>query len=322
MDGIYANGAGPMTILQMLVIARWIHFTAVFTLFGSAFFWFYAGERPSPVGADDLPASRRATATLLRVAAPVAAISGIVWLAGILANMANGFKDVLDLPTLRLFFMETQFGTVAFLRLILLAVAALVSLSPWRGRAWFSAQLHIGAMLLINQAWLGHASEGGAGPYGALMIIAYSLHVLAVAAWVGGLPPLLFALIEQGAERGLAARQRMLDLCRRFSRMGIVAVALACATGLANAGFRTGFSLEKLLHTDYGDVLLAKAGVVAMMLALAGYNRFVAMPRLSAAAPEQPVNSGALRSSIAIELILGILALGAAAVLGVTPPPQ
>jgi putative copper resistance protein D len=234
-------------------------------------------------------------------------------MAGILANIANGFGDVFDLPTLRLFLLETPFGTVAILRLILLASAVLVSLWPGRNRAWFSALLHIGALLLINQAWLGHAAEGGAGPYGALMIATYNLHVLAVAAWVGGLPPLLFALIEQGF------RERKLILCQRFSWMGIVAVALAVPTGLANAGFRTGFSLERLLHTDYGDVLLAKAGVVAAMLALAAYNRFVAMPDL---AKPDPTPKNRLRASVAAELLLGILALGAAALLGVTPPPQ
>jgi len=29
------------------------------------------------------------------------------------------------------------------------------------------------------------------------MVTVYSIHVIAAAAWVGGLPPLLFALVEQ-----------------------------------------------------------------------------------------------------------------------------
>ena len=33
-----------MTIFAFLVIARWIHFAAVFILFGGALFWLYAGS--------------------------------------------------------------------------------------------------------------------------------------------------------------------------------------------------------------------------------------------------------------------------------------
>lgn len=317
-----AGGGGLTTIFRVLVIARWIHFASVFTLFGSALFWFYVGDRLWSAGPAGLPRSIRATAKLLRVAAPIAAISGVAWLAGVLANMTSGFGNVFDMATLRLFFMETQFGTVAILRLILLAIAVLISVLPWRNRAWFSALLHIGALLLINQAWLGHAAEGGSGLYGAVIITTYSIHMLATAAWVGGLPPLIFTLIEQGAVFGQAARERILDLCGRFSSMGMFAVALAVLTGLANAGFRTAGAFEKLAHTDYGDVLLAKAGFVAVMLVFAYFNRFIAMPRLSAAPPGENANLGALRRSVIIELLLGALVLGAAAVLGITPPPQ
>ena len=67
--------------------------------------------------------ARRATDVLLRWAAPVAALSGLAWLGGIIANMAGGFDRLFDPETLILFFFQTQFGPVAAIRLFLLGGA-------------------------------------------------------------------------------------------------------------------------------------------------------------------------------------------------------
>ncbi|WP_026607960.1 CopD family protein [Methylocapsa acidiphila] len=316
------SGDGFITIFHFLFLARWIHFAAVFILFGSSFFWFYMGHERSESGLGGLPRALRATKILLCVAAPIAAISGVAWLAGILANMTSGFSNVVDLETWRLFFFETQFGPVSIVRLALLAAAIVVVALPWRNRAWFSALLHIGAFLLITQAWLGHAAEGGAGLYGTVMITAYCVHALAAAAWVGGLPPLLFALVEQRRFNPHDARDWTLDILSRYSLMAMAAVPLIVLSGIANAAFRVAGAFDKLFYTGYGDVLFAKVGVVALMLGLAAFNRFVAMPRLRAASLKGMGQINRLRVSVACELALGALVLAVAAVLGITPPPQ
>jgi putative copper resistance protein D len=320
-----ADGSAFFSLFETIVLARWIHFAAVFVLFGSALFWFYAGEGRG-FALDDGNGygltARRATARLLRAAALAAAFSGLVWLAGILASMTNGLASVADPEMLRLFFTQTQFGPVAILRLVLLAGAVLAALAPLRNGVFFSAMLCIGALLLVDQAWLGHAAEGGAGLYGALMIAVYCVHVLAAGAWVGGLPPLLFALGEQTRLRPGEARRGTLEILSRYSAMAMVAVTLIVLSGAANAGFRVGFSFARHFDSDYGIVLAAKAGAVASMLALAFFNRFVAMPGLSAATPGGKASVGRLRASVACELALGLVVLWIAAVLGVTPPPQ
>jgi putative copper resistance protein D len=311
-----------MTIYAGLVIARWIYFAAAFVLFGSSLFWFYMGsERLSP-GPSGLPRALRATTHLLRVTGPVAAISGIAWLAGILANMTGGFDDLVDMQTLKLFFFETQFGAVSFFRLALFAAAIVVALAPWRGRAWFATLLLIGALLLVSQAWLGHAAEGGPGVYGTWMIVVYCLHMFAAGAWVGGLPPLLFALFEQRRRDPQEARRQSFDILSRYSLMAFVAVGLIVISGIVNAGFRVVGSFDKLFDAPYGNVLFAKIAAVVLMLALAYFNRFVAMPRLAAAAAKDDGQILRLRASIAFELVLGLAVLGIAAVLGITPPPQ
>lgn len=322
MGSMPQDSGGFITIFHFLVLSRWVHFASVFVLFGSSFFWFYMGRERLLAGPGGLPKTLRATTILLRAAAPIAAISGVAWLAGILANMTSGFANLDDPENWRLFFFETQFGTVSILRLALLAAAVVVTLLPWRNRAWFSALLHIGALLLISQAWLGHANEGGEGLYGAAMLIAYAVHTLAAGAWVGGLPPLLFACVEQRHFNPEDARTWTVDVLMRYSSMAIVAVVLIVASGIANAGFRVVGSFDKLFDTGYGDVLFAKIGVVALMLVLASFNRFVALPRLRAASLKGMTQINRLRISVGAELLLGVLVLFIAAVLGMTPPPQ
>jgi copper resistance protein D len=311
-----------MTIFQFLVMARWIHFCSVFVLFGSSFFWFTMGRERSTAAPGGSPRALRATSTLLRIAAPVAAISGVAWLAGILANMTGSVRAVADPANLRLFFFATPFGPVAVIRLTLFAAAIVTALLPRQNRAWLAALLAIGALLLISQAWLGHAAEGGASLYGALMIFAYAVHMLAAAAWAGGLAPLLFVLLEQRACDPDAARRGSLDILSRYSLMGTVAVTLIVISGIANVELHLADSLSKLLESSYGGVLLTKLGVVAVMLALAYFNRFVAMPRLRAAPSKGMAQLAKLRTSIGVELSLGVLVIGIAAVLGLTPPPH
>jgi uncharacterized membrane protein len=150
----------------------------------------------------------------------------------------------------------------------------------------------------------------------------YAIHALATGSWVGGLPPLLSALVEQRRFAPNEARECTLDILSRFSLMAMIAVTLLVASGVANAGFRVAGSFDKLLHKEYGDALFTKIGVVSAMLTLAYFNRFVFMPRLRAGTTKGRRQIIWLGRSVTLELALGVLVLGAAAVLGITPPPQ
>ena len=304
-------------MFALLIVTRWIYFASVFALFGAPLFWFYESHDDGPADGRVLPSTLAATMSLLRIAAPVVVVSGVAWLLEILANMAG----VVDIDTLHLFFFETQFGPFALLRLVLFVATIVAGILPLWHRAWFLVLVAIGAALLVSQAWFGHAAEGGASAYGALMIVVYTIHILAAAAWVGGLPVLLFALreIARGPQEEAAART--LAILSRYSLMAMVAVTLIVASSIANAAFRVAGSFGKLFWTDYGFVLGAKLVVVALMLALAYFNRFIAMPRLRATA-KGTAQIAKMRTSITFELVLGVAVLGIAAILGITPPPQ
>ena len=168
-----------------LVIARWIHFGSVFVLFGSSFFWLYMGSERFSVGPGGLPGALRATTILLRIAAPIAAISGVAWLACILSNMARDFHSVVDPEDLRLFFFETPFGAVSIVRLALLAIGVVIAFLPWHNRWRFTALGLVGTALLITQAWFGHSAEG-VGLYRAILITVYAIHTIAAAAAMKG----------------------------------------------------------------------------------------------------------------------------------------
>jgi copper resistance protein D len=317
-----ASGQALWLTYKPLVTTRWIHFASVFVLFGSSFFWFYMPREHSLSHPGQMKQTLAATTIMLRVAAPVAAISGVAWMALVLINMTSDMHGIFDLENWRLYFFETPVGTVSIFRLALFAIALVLGFLPWHGRVWYSVMLHTGALLLISQAWLGHAAEGGAGLYGAIMITVYAIHALATGSWVGGLPPLLSALVEQRRFAPNEARECTLDILSRFSLMAMIAVTLLVASGVANAGFRVAGSFDKLLHKEYGDALFTKIGVVSAMLTLAYFNRFVFMPRLRAGTTKGMRQIIWLGRSVTLELALGVPVLGAAAVLGITPPPQ
>jgi putative copper resistance protein D len=304
-----------MSLFVSLVLARWIHFTALFLLFGAPLFWLCVADAPvAPMKRFDLAAWQKMG---LRLTAIVAAISGVDWLAGSIGNMSGDVGDAFDMGILKLFFFATPFGPVSIFRLLLFAGLVVVTLLPLPRRGLLLSLCLIAGTLLVTQAWLGHAAGGGAGLYGSVMILTYSLHVLAGAAWIGGLAALLLAMTLQG---GRPADQKSLGthvILSRYSLLALIAVAVIVISGIVNSLFRIG-GAGALLWTPYVEVLAAKLCAVALMLALAYFNRFIAMPRLTMVPAQSIVR---LRWSVTAELLLGVVVLGLAAVLGITAPP-
>jgi copper resistance protein D len=299
-----------MTLTTILVAARWGHFAAVFVLFGCPLSFLLA-RGAAPAATERL---FNAANRLLQIAAVTAALSGLVWIAALIVNIAGSFADAATLDTLEAFFFETQFGPIVIARLILLAAGVLALALPRRLR--FGVWLGVGAGLLVDQAWLGHAANGGASLFGAVAILLYAIHVLSGAAWVGGLPILLLALAQRAPAK---TPREIVTLLSRYSELATGAVTLIIASGGANALLRVQGHFMRFLGTSYGEILLVKLVLVALMLGLASYNRFIAMPRLAKAEPRPEFAS--LSRSIGVELALGLLVIGAAALLGITPPP-
>ncbi|MFG3139283.1 copper resistance CopC/CopD family protein [Streptomyces sp. NPDC048211] len=90
------------------------------------------------------------------------------------------------------------------------------------------------------------------------------LHLLAVAAWLGGLTALLVALYRTPDITAAAVR--------RFSRIAFTSVLVLTATGIYQSWRQVG-SWSALTGTGYGQLLLVKVGLVAVLVGIAGISR-------------------------------------------------
>ncbi|MFF4447324.1 copper resistance CopC/CopD family protein [Streptomyces sp. NPDC001502] len=90
------------------------------------------------------------------------------------------------------------------------------------------------------------------------------LHLMAVATWLGGLAALLVTLHKvPGIERAAV---------RRFSRVAFVSVLVLAVTGVYQSWRQLG-SWSALTGTEYGQLLLLKIGLVAVLLGIAFVSR-------------------------------------------------
>ncbi|MFF4731027.1 copper resistance CopC/CopD family protein [Streptomyces mirabilis] len=122
----------------------------------------------------------------------------------------------------------------------------------------------VAAGLAASWAMAEHASTGiQAG----LAMPVDVLHLLAVAVWLGGLSALLVALFRAPAETQIDA-----VAVRRFSRLAFGSVTVLAATGIYQSWRQVG-SWSALTGTWYGQLLLIKIGLVAVLVGIAWISR-------------------------------------------------
>ncbi|WP_405894859.1 copper resistance protein CopC [Streptomyces sp. NBC_00104] len=93
------------------------------------------------------------------------------------------------------------------------------------------------------------------------------LHLLAVAAWLGGLATLLVALFRAPVEAQIET-----VAVRRFSRVAFGSVLVLTATGIYQSWRQVG-TWSALTGTSYGQLLLVKIGLVALLVGIAWISR-------------------------------------------------
>jgi putative copper resistance protein D len=327
-------------MISLLIASGVGQYAAVMALFGSSLFALYAGVGSRVSG--NSTTDRRMQHWLARIlcfgallavifafGALLAVIFAFGALLAVASRMSGSTVGTLGRDTLLSVVFRTRFGKVwqAEVGLSLLLAAVLpLALASTRRRACYVGTLLASGALLVGLASVGHATMDS-GVSGVLHLANHALHVMAAAAWLGGLLPLALALVLTATHRNRSdpwsstARQCLAN----FSKMGVVAVAVLMLTGLGNAGFLIP-DAGALLTTDYGRVLLIKVGLFTLMLAFAARNRFGLMPRLASpgamAMSDADPTLSALRRSVLCEQVLGVLVLVAANILGTLPPPM
>lgn len=240
------------------------------------------------------------------VIATVAALllSGVAFVLLAAAMTGAGVGSV-DRDLLLMLVRDTTPGTAFLVRSAAL-LAMLVALLVPQPRLTPVAVL--AGVASATLAWNGHGAmqEGVAGR---LHLIADIVHLLAAGAWIGALAVFVTLAVRRSPQTAGALAG--------FAGMGTAIVAAIVLTGIVNAAMLVGIDgIARLGTSLYGQLLLAKLALFALMLALAAANRFVLTPRLTASGDLR-----ALRISLSTEFAAGVLIVLLIGWAGTLEPP-
>ena len=311
---------------DLLIYARAIHFGATIMAAGIACFAVCIAEPAFRKSPSSLLAAtlRRRFAWIAWMSLALCVLSGASWFVLTAASMSGQpLAQIYAQDVLWTVLSQTDFGNDWFARLVFAVVLAAVFvplLSAKRPASlWLkAAAVLLAAALIGSLAWAGHAI-GAEGVEGVVHPAADVLHLIAAAAWVGSLVPLALMLAVTGSDPVSLAVARTATL--RFSTLGIASVATLLVTGIVNTWYLAG-SVDALIETDYGRLLLIKIALFFAMVGVAAVNRTWLTPRLvndtDATAPQRARR--ALCRNATIEAALGAAVVAIVAVLGTLPP--
>jgi copper transport protein len=209
------------------------------------------------------------------------------------------FRDVL----------ASTFGTAHLIRLGLLAAIALLLRPLLRspsqsGRADQILLIVLGAAALFTWPIAGHPA---ASPVAAVSVVVDAVHLASMAVWLGGLVMLIGFLLRKANERELGA---ILPIWSRWATLAVAALVLA---GTVQALIEVG-TPKALVSTSYGQLIIAKVGLLGAVTAVAAYSRHLVRRQIAAGRP------GLLRRAVGAELGITATVLVLAAILVQTTP--
>jgi len=303
-----------------LVVIRAIHFAATAVTVGALIFRAVVAEpalRSTPVA---IAVVRSQIRLIASIGLAIAAATGLVWFQLQAVSMSGlPIGEAMTSDVLSTVLNETQFGLMSKVRFALAVIlAACLVYDRFAQARWLALGSALGFLAAI--AWTGHAGSTP-GEMGGLHLAADALHLIAAAGWIGGLVSLALLLAAGRRNKGLAWASLARRAVQRFSTLGIVSVGTLLATGVINAWILVG-SIHALIVTGYGQLLMLKLVVFAMMLVFAAINRIWLTPRLGFS-PENEPQLEALRQltrNSIIEIALGLTIFAIVGVLGTLHP--
>jgi putative copper resistance protein D len=213
--------------------------------------------------------------------------------------------------------LETRFGRAWQLRLILSATAFVLvasALGQAKPRRTLIALLWlVSVVLLVSLGWISHAAAAGTASLG---LLGDMLHLCAAGLWVGGLLPL--AIFLTCVRPSYSSGETVTRVVRRFSTLSLCCVSVIVVSGICNSWLLVG-SIHALFTTPYGQLLLLKLAVFAILLGFGARNRFLIKTNLL----KTPVCQNVLfqlRRNVICEVCLGVAVVAIVGCLGVTPP--
>ena len=350
-----ATGSSGRSVALALGVDRFVGYVGLVTLLGGVVFLLVCWPAGWAV------ARARALLWFGLAAAIVSAAAGLA-LQGT-ADVGAGLSQVTDLAPVRAL-LSTRFGHAHVARLgLLLAIAVtLCAARPTRrGRLLPGLLLVELAGLVGTVAVEGHAA---AGAWPTARVPLDMAHVAAAGVWLGGLAMLVVAALPAARRPRLAARSVAIEArvsvsvgpagsagavgvgerrerpasstaqnpesavkaaVARFSPVALACVLVLVASGLAAAWRQVG-ELDAITTTHYGQLLLVKAALLALVLCFAAVSRRQVRARtrrsLDAAGITSAARWSVLARSVRAEAALAALVLAVTAVLVATTPAR
>jgi copper resistance protein D len=313
-----------------MIYVRAIHFAATLMAAGVVFFVVFVAAPAFRTAPDDMRVRASLWPKLAFIAwfsLILALGSGAVWLVLTAASMSGEAPaDVFSGGVLGTVLSQTHFGlawTARFIFACILAITFVPLLSAKPSKSWIDIVAVLAASAFAGAlAWAGHAA-GGQDVEAVVHPTADVLHLVAAAAWVGALVPLVLLLATVDKDEASIAIARAAVL--RFSTLGIVAVGTLLMTGIVNSWYLVG-SVAALTGTYYGQLLLAKLALFFAMVAIAAVNRERLAQRLIQGAGTRATERGTfaaisqLRRNATVEALAGAAVICIVAVLGTKAP--
>lgn len=314
MDWLGSDIDGP------LVVVRALHFAVTAMTTGILVFRTVVADAAFGPATPAGKIVRAQTLQLAAIGLALSVVSSLIWLLLEAASMSGLLlPDAMTTEVLSTVVNQTQFGQVSEIRFALAVILAgclvydRIALARGLGLA-------ISLGLIAAIAWTGHAGST-AGEMGILHLAADALHLFAAAVWIGGLVSLVLLLTASRRDQSAAGASFARHATERFSTMGIAAVAAILVTGIVNTWILVG-SWRALIATGYGQLLMLKVALFAVMLLFAAANRFWLTPKLALLQEGTP-RLDALRQltrNSAIEFALALTIFAIVGILGTLHP--
>ena len=289
-------------------ISRFIMYLAALVAAGVAFFLAFIHDR-----AED----RWRIVPFVRIGSILALLSAI----GIVMSQAalltgKGAGAVTDSNVLRDVLNQNLGWSLALLMIGLAAVH--LSTDIPKKVVSQSLALYGGLAVTVSFAVWGHATE--LSPT-AISLAADAIHATAAALWLGGLVGLVMVLSVRTPETVRATA----GIIGRFSRMAFWSVIALTLAGLTLTITGSGASLNSILTTTWGQLVLAKIGLTLIIVLIAAWNRRTLVPSLTSPTEntgELAVRWATLLRTIRAEAVLLVAVVALTAIVVNVPPAR
>ena len=209
----------------------------------------------------------------------------------------------------------THYGHAGAAALAFLVIALLVHLrrnGQSLGKTYLVSVTVLLLLVAAARVTIGHAYEHG--PLSVAVLVEW-LHLLLMSMWAGVVFVAAWVVLPRVLASELVATRERTAYLSSMSNWATAAVAGILATGAYNA-YRVLGSPRQLIEVDYGQVLTFKLCLVAIAIALGGFNKFIGLP---AATSQRGLHT--VIAVLRIESFVLLLVLMAAAVLTGSAPP-